>query len=172
MIAHQQATKGKPGFNGFVQVLVPDLYYIIVILEVGAVGICAQVTPFADHCIAYKTIMAFITIGKEDNIADLSAYFRARPDGATGIYFSAHFQHCTITKRKRSADQAAFHDLGIITDIYCTATGIDDGTRLYFGRWLQENMLFGYHRYTFRYRCACPVSGNIWKIIFDGLLIH
>src|SRR5688572_22396004 len=107
-------------------VLIPYFDFVVVVLQVGAIGIGTQVTPFAYNSIAEKTIMPFIAVGKKDGVADLPSRLAAGANGGCPVHFGTHFEDCMLAQGKGAPDDAAIHDLRIFPYVYRTAIGIDD----------------------------------------------
>src|SRR5215212_10103621 len=102
--------------------------------------------------------MAFITVGKKNDVAYLSAYFTARADGRAAVDLCAHFQRRTFTKCQGPPNDAAFHYFRVTSDIDGACCGIDYGSRLYRCTLFNKKILTFYYD-IFRYRGRDPAIG-------------
>src|SRR6478752_2628648 len=103
MVAHQQATEGESCFHCLIGMFIPYLHFFIIVLQVRAVGICAQVAPFTYYGIAEVAIMCLVAIGKEYGIVYLSSHFTTWSQRGSAIYLGPHLYHAVFAHGQWSA---------------------------------------------------------------------
>ena len=75
-----------------------------------------------------------------DHIVELAAYLAPRADGRIAIYACTHIDNGVVAHGYRSAETAAFHDCGVVSNVYRAVHGVERASFDKFGIILHEDI--------------------------------
>ena len=107
--------------------VIPQTHFRVVVLEVGAVGVGAEVAPFADDRVADKAVMGFVGVTEHHHIAQFAAALAVGAEGGGAINLGVHLGDGVVAQGDGAAELASLHHLGMAADIDDALTGVEEG---------------------------------------------
>jgi len=138
VVAHEQAAELLSRALKTFFCVIPKLYLIVIIFQIGIIAIRADIAPFAEHRIAQEAVVPLVGVADENGVIDLAAQLAVGPQGCRAVYFCAEFQDRMLAHRQPTAHDAAFHDLRVFAHINRAGCGIERGA-FYFCAFFQKN---------------------------------
>ena len=95
------------------------------ILEVGAVGVSTEVTPFPYHSVADEAVVSLVGVAEDDGLAKFTAHLAVGTDGSAAIDLGIHLGNGVLAEGDGAAEAAPFHHFGTAPDVDGAAGGVE-----------------------------------------------
>lgn len=151
--------------------IVPLAHLAVVVFQVRAVGVGAEIAPLANHRVAQKSVVRLIAITYDYHVVKFATNLRVRPDGCGSVNFRAHFHHRARAERKWPTDGAALHNLAAFANVDGAVVGVQNGA-LNHRTVLNKDVARANNAVRCAQRLRFPPFGDDAEVVLDGLAVH